>query len=238
MTEQPGFHNGRYHDAQKRKMADHVSRSLHEERLSRCYRHSMDLVKAQGWRHPLSSEAPEVLQMGTAGSFTSSIFVDFVRGINPNSRITIADFSRHPLQESQVSLSWEPNVRFVQTDTTALGFADNTFDQIETDGLLQFLTMDQKAQAVAEWSRVLKPGGVVTTRDRFASNNAGQFQWDKLYEVRNHFYNEYEIFSNPSASEDILEIFNGHGFTTILRKTPFNDPGMYLIKDIVAQKPQ
>lgn len=44
-------------------------------------------------------------------------------------------------------------------------FAAESFDWIETDFFIQFFSAEEKALLFHEWYRVLKPGGVVTTRD-------------------------------------------------------------------------
>lgn len=238
MIEQSAFHDGRYHLAQREKMRDIGYQNLHEETLQRSYRHSMGLVAEQGWRNPLLSKAPHVLQMGTAGAYTSSTFAEFVHDINPNACITVADFSEYPLRQSKAGMSWEPKVNFVRTDTTALSFADNSFDHIETDGLLQYLNSEQKTQAVAEWYRVLKPGGVVTTRDRFVSVNASSYEWGKIDELREYFYNEYGVYTYSTTTERMRDRFNTQGFSTLIEKTRITDPRMFLVHDIVAQKPE
>ncbi|MBA3723753.1 MAG: methyltransferase domain-containing protein [Candidatus Levybacteria bacterium] len=239
MIERATFHAGRYHLAQEQEMAVADRRERHEQTLKRFYAHSMDLVVEQGWQHPLFSEAPNVLQMGTATASTTKTFVDFVHDINSKAHITVADFSDYPLQQSQdEGLRCEPNVNFVRTDTTKLGFVDNTFDLIETDGLLQFLSPEQKTQAVAEWYRTLKPGGVVTTRDRFVSVNDAPKEWDTLNKIRKHFSQRFGVYSYPTTTEVMRYKFNAQGFSTLIENTQVIDPRMLLIHDIVAQKPK
>ncbi len=176
--------------------------------------------------------------MGTATASTTKTFVDFVHDVNPKAYITVADFSEYPLRQSlDEGLQWEPNVNFVRTDTTKLGFLDNSFDLIETDGLLQFLDPEQKCHAVSEWYRTLKPGGVVTTRDRFVSINAAPREWDMLNIVRNQFQQKFGVFSYPTTTEVMRHTFNNQGFSTQIEKTKLWDPRMILIHDVIAQKP-
>ena len=44
-------------------------------------------------------------------------------------------------------------------------FAGERFDWIETDFFLQFFSTEERVILLREWYRVLKPGGIITTRD-------------------------------------------------------------------------
>src|SRR5205085_10726671 len=46
-----------------------------------------------------------------------------------------------------------------------LPFPDGYFDWIETDFFIQFFSTQEKVILFKEWYRVLRPGGIVTTRD-------------------------------------------------------------------------
>lgn len=56
-------------------------------------------------------------------------------------------------------------VTFVEADTRATPFADNTFDLIFSFGVIEHVPDDQSRRAVIELARVLKPGGraLITT---------------------------------------------------------------------------
>jgi SAM-dependent methyltransferase len=159
MTEAEPFRSGKYFEHFQNKIGrDHV------DKLAQAYEDTFALLFEHNYPNPLRQESPLVLQMGTAGYSTSATFVDFVHGENPKSRIVIADISSYPLTDCLVEgLDTDSTVRFTQADALALPFADNSFDLIETDGLLQFLP--DRQQAFSEWARVLKPEGMLTTRE-------------------------------------------------------------------------
>lgn len=61
------------------------------------------------------------------------------------------------------------NARFQVGDVTNLPFADNTFDVVHGHAVL--MHVPNLAQALAEVKRVLKPGGIVSTRDSVLSSH-------------------------------------------------------------------
>lgn len=160
------FLTGRYH---KRFEINHIH-FLRNTQLRASYRTSSSLIHTLGWLHPLMKQAPQVLLCGTASPYTTVIFARFVRKYNAMARIDVLDISPYPLIQSKrlcaTCLDIDPvRVAFVEADALHLPFSDDHFDWIESDFFIQFFSADEKVTLFKEWYRVLKPGGVVTTRD-------------------------------------------------------------------------
>lgn len=160
------FLTGRYH---KRFGRNHIH-FLRNAQLLASYHTSSSLIHTLGWPHPLLKQAPQILLCGTASAYTTAIFARFVRKHNPMARIDALDISRYPLVRSQRLLATCPDidpagVSYVEADALQMPFPDNHFDWIETDFFIQFFSTGAKETLFREWYRVLKPGGIVTTRD-------------------------------------------------------------------------
>lgn len=156
----------KYHLTYEKLMANSIRGHIQELN----YEASNNLVKQQGWETLAEKDHPSVLLCGTGSSETSSRFVHFVRGKNPSAKITILDLQEYPLLASREQLRKEldgnlDGIAFVQTNALTMPFEDSSFDMIETDFFLQFFSSEQKANLLKEWQRVLKPSGIVTTRD-------------------------------------------------------------------------
>lgn len=59
----------------------------------------------------------------------------------------------------------EEYVTVEQGDATNLSYPDNSFDVVINEAMLTMLSDQQKASAVKEYARVLKPGGALLTHD-------------------------------------------------------------------------
>jgi SAM-dependent methyltransferase len=64
-----------------------------------------------------------------------------------------------------------PNLSFVEADMTALPFEDEAFDAVFFHAVLYHQSKVKLTQTLAEARRVLKPGGVLGTRDADAGGN-------------------------------------------------------------------
>ncbi len=239
------FLQGRYHKFRATELTNIPGLSVHNWRnLRHVYRHAEELIDNKGWQNPLKVEYPNVLLMGIEGHQTAETFVDFVRSRNPNVVVTIADFSKYPLiQCVENGIDKLPNVNLVQADTTELPFADKSFDLIETDCLLQFLSPTQKRVALAQWYRVLRPDGIVTTRDRFVSIKEPPQKWDELNEWREELIWRFGVYSYPTTLEVMRYLFTQQGFSTAFEQIYPNVPEpdrkhQGSIYGIVAKKPE
>jgi SAM-dependent methyltransferase len=160
------FRTGKYHKSFKKKHL-HLIRKL---QLRVFYQTSARLINILGWPDALAREAPRVLLCGTASPYTTVTFTRFVRKHNSAASIDVLDISPYSVSQSARFLGTcqdiDPaRVSFVQGDALLMPFASEIFDWIETDFFIQFFSSGEKANLFKEWYRVLKPGGVVTTRD-------------------------------------------------------------------------
>lgn len=160
------FVTGKYH---QRFGKNHIH-FLRNVQLRASYRTSSSLMSTLGWPHPLLKQTPRILLCGTASPHTTVVFARFVGQHNAQAHIDVLDISRYPLLQSEQFIATCPdidpaNVSFVEADALQMPFPDNSFDWIETDFFIQFFSAEEKALLFKEWHRVLKPGGVVTTRD-------------------------------------------------------------------------
>ena len=160
------FRTGKYHKSFKKKHIHLVRKA----QLRVFYRTSSQFITNLGWRDPLSKKAPRILLCGTASPYTTVTFVRFVRKRSLTASLDVLDISPYSLSQSESVLRTcrdidRTKVSFVEGDALAMPFSDGYFDWIETDFFIQFFSTGEKAILFKEWYRVLKPGGVVTTRD-------------------------------------------------------------------------
>ncbi|HLZ60946.1 MAG TPA: methyltransferase domain-containing protein [Ktedonosporobacter sp.] len=160
------FLTGKYH---KRFEANHIH-FLRNVQLRASYQTSSSLIHTLGWPHPLLKQAPQILLCGTASPYTTIVFTRFVRKHNLEAHIDALDLSPYPLDQSKRLCATCPDidlarVSFVEGDALQMPFPDQHFDWIETDFFIQFFSAAEKVALFKEWYRVLKPGGIITTRD-------------------------------------------------------------------------
>jgi SAM-dependent methyltransferase len=163
------FRTGEYHRSftSKHTYYMHLTRSI---QLRIFYATCVHLLRLQGWPDPLARTAPQVLLCGTASPYTTRTFARFVCTHTAAASIDVLDISPYSLSQSAQFLRTchdldGARISFVEGDAMHLPFAGERFDWIETDFFIQFFSAQEKAAIFAEWYRVLKPGGVVTTRD-------------------------------------------------------------------------
>ena len=160
------FRTGKYHRSFRKKHT-HIIRKV---QLQIFYRTSSHFITTLGWSDPLSKKVPQILLCGTASPYTTVTFVRFVRKHNITATIDVLDISPYSLSQSQSFLRTcqdidRTGVSFVEGDALDMPFADGRSDWIETDFFIQFFSTNEKVVLFKEWYRVLKPGGIVTTRD-------------------------------------------------------------------------
>jgi SAM-dependent methyltransferase len=134
------------------------------------YAASARLLHVQSWPDPLARRDPQVLLCGTASPYTTRDFARFVSAQSPTADIDVLDISSYVLDESAQFLKTcrdlDPvRISFVEGDALRMPFENERFDWIETDFFIHFFPPQGKEAIFQEWYRVLKPGGVVTTRD-------------------------------------------------------------------------
>ena len=69
---------------------------------------------------------------------------------------------RHPVPDFEtLSIFYTPNCDYVMDASKRLAFKDNTFDVVYASHVLEHIPWYQVKSVVAEWVRILKPGGVL-----------------------------------------------------------------------------
>ncbi len=177
---------------------------------------------AEEQRQPLVVGAnPKVLLCGVGRSATAESFCEFLRDNFPKAEVTLFDLRRTPLDKAfpriaKNNLSLRVEIR--TGDVLAMPFADATFDWIETDHFLQFFPPDQLPLLVAEWRRVLKPGGLVTTR--FLSPDKTKLNDCISAAIWSLFSWFISAPCHLHPAEKIREAFSGENFLTLTRPFP------------------
>src|SRR5579884_610619 len=160
------FRTGKYHRSFGKKHTHLVRKA----QLRVFYGTSSYLIHKLGWPDPLAKEAPHILLCGTASPYTTLTFARFVKHHNSMARIDVLDISPYSLSQSEQFLKScqgldSAAISFVEGNALHMLFADEHFDWIETDFFIQFFSPAEKVTLFQEWYRVLKPGGIITTRD-------------------------------------------------------------------------
>ncbi len=215
------FTTGRYHREHKYLLGNKVDRSLHEASLAVAHMDSLRLIKTmedQGWRNPFEQPEPQILQIGTAGFETSEALINFAKKQNPNTKITVSDISEIPLTAvaHRLDLDGIENVTVKQADTRKLDFPDDAFDMLTTDALLQLLSPEEREKALQEWFRVLKPGGIATTRDWLITKDTGRIAKAMQAKRRHHVRNKFGVQVYPMTEEELAKTATNTGFQVIV----------------------
>jgi ubiquinone/menaquinone biosynthesis C-methylase UbiE len=109
----------------------------------------------------------------------------------------------------------EGKVRFRQGDAQALPFEDNSFDAVIAESVTAFVSDKQKA--VAEYLRVVKPGGYV------GINEATYLQSDPPKEIRESAANDLGLMVEPLLSKQWEQLMRNVGlYFLAVRLFPLN----------------
>ncbi|WP_139417075.1 methyltransferase domain-containing protein [Agromyces laixinhei] len=132
--------------------------------------HHASVLRSHSWRTvensarylvPHLHEGARVLDVGSG---PGTITIDLARRVRPGTVVGI-DASADVLASAAGLAESEgvANVEFAVGDAYALDFADDTFDIVHAHQVLQHLS--RPVDALREFRRVTKPGGVVAVRD-------------------------------------------------------------------------
>ncbi len=160
------FRTGKYHKRFGKKNIHLVRKA----QLRVFYHTTAHLIDKLGWPDPLSKKAPQILLCGTASPYTTVTFARFVRKHNIMASIDVLDISPYSLSQSENLLRIcqdidRTRVCFIKGDALNMPLSEGRFDWIETDFFMQYFSAEEKVTLFKEWYRVLKPGGIITTRD-------------------------------------------------------------------------
>lgn len=155
--------------------ARYAAAGWHRRFLRIAYSRSQRALESAGCR-PLVAPGARVLLCGAGAPATAEEFAAFVYERQPSAQLCVIDIARAPL----AALRDATKAKLVCSDARALPFADATFDLVETDFLLQFFDREERRKVLAEWARVLRPGGALTTRDWVTRGRGLDPLWDAL----------------------------------------------------------
>lgn len=116
---------------------------------------------------PFLTRDMDLLDVGCGPGTITAGFADVVRsatGLDLEPK-AIAAANR------MVATAGHANLRFLEGDMTALPFEDGSFDAVFFHAVLYHLDAAKLQKTLAEASRVLKPGGLIATRDADAGGN-------------------------------------------------------------------
>ena len=100
-----------------------------------------------------------VLELGAGAGW---LWANNAKRIPPGWDITLSDFSTGMLEEQHKLLATVPHAfKFEEIDVQSIPYADNTFDAVIANNMLYHVP--DRAKAIAEMRRVLKPSGTAYT---------------------------------------------------------------------------
>ena len=99
-------------------------------------------------------------------------------------------------------------VKFLVADATKLPFDDNSFDIVINEAMLTMLPITKKRQAIKEYFRVLKPGGLLLTHDVYLKTNNETLQTEIIKELTNQLL----VHVQPLTKENWEKTFINEGF--------------------------
>jgi ubiquinone/menaquinone biosynthesis C-methylase UbiE len=154
--------------------------------------HHPSVVRTHSWRTVENSAAYLVphlaagLDVLDVGSGPGTITIDLARRVRPGRVIGIDASAEIVATASGLAASDAvPNAEFRVGDAYALEFADDSFDVVHAHQVLQHLA--RPVDALREFRRVLKPGGVLGVRDVdyggviWSPASPGLRRWLELY---------------------------------------------------------
>ncbi|WP_394551784.1 methyltransferase domain-containing protein [Agromyces sp. MMS24-JH15] len=164
------------------------------ERDEYTHGHHASVLRTHSWRTVENSAAyliPHLREGATildVGSGPGTITVDLARRVAPG-RVVGLDAAADVVERAAGLAEREgvPNVEFTVGDAYALDFPDASFDIVHAHQVLQHLA--RPVDALREWRRVLKPGGVLAVREVdyggviWSPESPGLTRWLELYHL-------------------------------------------------------
>lgn len=116
------------------------------------------------------------------------------------------DHARHNIQAQHL----EDQITLVQGSAFALPFPDESFDIVINEAMLTMLVGDQKDKALAEYARVLKPGGILLTQDVCVYPEDEETR----SEITAGISRAINVHVEPLTVNQWKDKFQSHGFST------------------------
>jgi ubiquinone/menaquinone biosynthesis C-methylase UbiE len=149
----------------------------HRNYLRRVYREAF--AQARMVQPEIFSQIePHFLLCGVGTANTAESFCRCVLEAAPHARITLFDIRTTVLDDARRRLTKRSvgitkQITYQQGNALSFPFAEETFDWIETDNFLQFFSHAELLQLTAGWHKILKTGGVLTTRQMSPKGSLG-----------------------------------------------------------------
>lgn len=173
-------------------MDEHARPGMAAPRDAYTHGHHESVLRIHSWRTVENSAAylvphlKEGIDILDVGSGPGTISIDLARRVRPGRVIGIDASAEIVAKANGLAQSQDVhNVEFRAGDAYALDFADDTFDIVHAHQVLQHLA--RPVEALREFRRVLKPGGIVAARDVdyggviWSPPSAGLTRWLALY---------------------------------------------------------
>lgn len=126
-------------------------------------------------------------------------------------RLIGLDLDEEALEHAKVNVKehhLEDQITLVHGSAFELPFADNSFDIVINEAMLTMLVGEQKDQAISEYYRVLKSGGVLLTQDVCLRTESAEEQ----KEIRAGISRAINVDVEPLTVEAWSKKFEDHGF--------------------------
>lgn len=128
--------------------------------------------------------------------------------------VTACDMNEEALaraRENQALHPVTPAVSFRKENALHLSFSDNTFDMVINEAMLTMLPAPAKKQALKEYFRVLKPGGLLLTHDIMLKD----LRPEEIRELIGDLGRAIHITPLPYTEEAWRSLFQAAGLTDI-----------------------
>lgn len=150
-----------------------------------------------------------------AGCGPGTITADLATRITPG-RVTALEMNEEALSlaRAEAGRRQSDNIDFVVGDVHALDFPDDTFDAVHAHQVLQHVA--DPVQALREFRRVTKPGGIVAVRD----SDYAAFTWYPQVDELDEWLALYQRVARgnggePDAGRRLLAWARAAGFTDV-----------------------
>lgn len=145
--------------------------------------------------------------------------------------ITGLDQSEEALEHARENIKnhhLEDKLSVIQGNALHLPFEDNSFDVVINEAMLTMLPLEAKDQALSEYARVLKPGGVLLTHDVALTTDDLDVQKQVITDISQAIH----VPVTPLTASGWKEKIESHGFKTEQKSGPMSllDP-IGLVRD-------
>jgi SAM-dependent methyltransferase len=204
---------------------------LHRRYLTAAYAHSLAQARTLG-DDPLAGRRTRVLLCGTGSAETTAAFLGHLASARGAVEAFVLDLAAEPLRASMASGA---AAFFARADARDLPLEDRSVDLIESDFFLQYFDAQGKRRIVAEWARVLSPGGVITTRDYVPRAGCGVDAFLDRARVRTLRFFLGRTFHTTSEA-DIVSTFRDHGLEVSLSRFRVAGWALPLVRSVTARR--